>query len=584
MDLYAKKYTVLMGTEPLILWIKNDLVQSAKFMDKKVSLNLDKEAIKLIKDNPTRVVNGNNLLQNQNFTQNVSKMMSSSLDLAMAKGDKKTLSRFARSELVPESIKLDFIAAINRPNGLRGVLTRAVINTNAIFQNLAKKIDRFFDKVADRTANQTLDPHLKKYQLSYVNRAPPFSQKDLGEHVDPKLMQFAEEFYKQKGLKDTLNLDRLSDKIILNEFLEKAVSKGYDLKDSSVAIHKVGNQTYLEGFKSYYNEYLQEEKKGFQQTIEDLQKRLYVYELKAAAKNETIEDFKTLSKSLDQSDRIDLLVKNKEYKGMDEEQKRKVEDNHIFNPEPILQRAEELNNMVEIVQAAEPIMETIIDRTPSVDFLDKTVLSKINEEWQQQQTKNRAAAEPTRDFMNISAVRFNGISKDSLDRWGETAKSHSRADAGVIDAFISASLRNANELVKIGVLKEVSADTNNFKFVDNFAKQSLYNNIDKTVAQIAEANQGKQVTREAHPQNELKERLESITSPESFEKLVMANGKIDPIALQNYTDKIVSLSAALHTQEKANVITREDLRRDDAAWQQSRSQSQEKRQTGGIER
>jgi hypothetical protein len=62
--------------------------------------------------------------------------------------------------------------------------------------------------------------------------------------------------------------------------------------------------------------------------------------------------------------------------------------------------------------------------------------------------------------------------------------------------------------------------------------------------------------------------------PRNFENGI-TNGKIDPIALQQYTDKIVSLSAAIHMQEKANVLTREDIKRDDAAWQQSRSQSQE---------
>ncbi|MDD2653382.1 MAG: hypothetical protein PHX44_10085 [Sulfurimonas sp.] len=568
MDLYAKKWTVLLGSEPLTLWIKNDQVQSAKFMDKKVQLNLDTEAIKLIKDNPTKVVNGNNLLQNQNFTQNVSKMMSSKLELAIANNDKKTLSRYARSDLVPENMKDNFIHAINRPNGLRGVLTRAVNNTNKIIQTLSKRIDRFFDKVADKTANQRLDPYLSDYQLKYVNRAPPFSQKDLGEHVDPKLMQFAEEFYKQKGLKDTLNPDQLSDRIILNEFLEKAVSKGYDLKDSSVAINKVGHQTYLEGFKSYYNDYLIGEKQNFQQTIEDLQKRLHVHELKAAAKNETIEDFKTLSKSLDQSDRIDLLVKNKEYQGMDEEQKRKVEDNHIFNPEPILQRAAELQNIAEIVQSVTPIVETVIDRTPTVDFLDKTVLSKINEQWQHQQTVNRQNATPTRDFMNISAVKFNGVSKDSLDRWGETAKSHARADAGVIDAFINASLRNANELLKIGVLKEVSKD--NFKFVDNFAKQSLYNNIDKTVAEIAEANQGKHVTRETYSKDEIKERVAHMSSEQSFKDMLTPSGELDSKKLYDYAQKLQSVAAALHEQESpSKAVTRDELQRANQGAQKS---------------
>ncbi len=579
MDLISRKYTVLMGNEPLTLYIKNDQVQSAKFMDKRVHLNLNAEAIKLIKDNPTKVVNGNNLLQNQNFTQNVSKMMSSKLELAIANNDKKTLSRYARSDLVPENMKNDFIHSINRPNGLRGVLTRAVLNTNAIFQSLGKKIDRFFDIVSDRVANKKLDPYLSEYQLKYVNRAPPITEQDAKGHVDPKLMQLADEFHKEKGMdKRAVHFEQLQDKMLLNEFLERATKKGYDLKDAKLALYKVeGEATLNAAFDKTTNQNIQ-----LTVQIYELQKKLQVYELKAASKNETIEDFKTLSKDLDQSDRIDILVKNKEYQQLPEAEKRKVEDNHIFNPEPILQRAEELSNMVEIIQAAQPIMETIIDRTPSVDFLDKTVLSKITEEWQHQQTVNRSNPEPTRDFMNISAVRFNGVSKESLDKWAAVAKSHSRIDSTTIDKFVDASLRNAKELVKAGVLKEVAADS--FKFVDNFAKQALYQNIDKPVAQIAEANQGKQVTREIHPQNELKERLQSITSAENFEKMVLQNGKIDPIALQQYTDKIVSLSAALHTQEKANVLTKDDLRRDDVAYQQYRSQSQAQKQEGGIER
>src|SRR3989338_3562142 len=176
MDFISKKYTVLMGNEPLTLWIKNNQVQSSKFMDKKIQLNLDEEAVKLIKDNPTKIVNGSNLTNNEDFTRKVSKMMSSKLELAIAKNDKKTLSRFARSELVPEDMKLDFIAAINRQNGLRGVLTRAVNRTNAVFQNLAKKIDRFFDKINDKIANRELDPHLTKFQLREITKAPPITQ------------------------------------------------------------------------------------------------------------------------------------------------------------------------------------------------------------------------------------------------------------------------------------------------------------------------------------------------------------------------------------------------------------------------
>jgi hypothetical protein len=344
MSLISKKYTILMNKEPLEVWINGGEVKSARFMGKRVQLSLDSEAIKLIKDNPTRYVNGSNLTDNLNFTQNVSKMMSSKLEYAMATGDKKTLSRFARSDLVPENQKNDFIAGINRPNGLRGILTRAVNNTNAIFQNLAKKIDRFFDKVSDRVANKKLDPYLSEYQLKYVNRAPPLSSEDFQKHLDPKLMQAAEQFYKDNGFSSSksLKFKSVDDKIKLNQFLETALQKGHSLADANAAIHKVKQQAYLEGFESYYNDYRNEEKKGFESTIKDLEKKLHVYELKEASKNETIEDFKTLSKSIDQSDRIDILIKNKEYQRMPEEQKRKVEDSHIFNPEPILQRAQEL--------------------------------------------------------------------------------------------------------------------------------------------------------------------------------------------------------------------------------------------------
>ena len=139
MEFIAKKYTVLMNNEPIEIWIKNNQIKQSRFMEQKVKLDLDLETIKQIQSFPTRVVNGANLQENKNFTQATSKIMSQHLDMAIAKNDKKTLSRFARSDLVPESSKENFIEAINRPNGLRGLLVKAANKTNAIFQNLAKK-------------------------------------------------------------------------------------------------------------------------------------------------------------------------------------------------------------------------------------------------------------------------------------------------------------------------------------------------------------------------------------------------------------------------------------------------------------
>ncbi|MDO8454959.1 MAG: hypothetical protein Q7S59_10355, partial [Sulfurimonas sp.] len=202
MDFIAKKYTVLMNNEPIEVWIKNEEIKKAQFMNKKIALDLSQETIRQIQDNPSRTVNGNNLISNSDFTKNVSKMMDSQLNLAIAKNDRKTLSRFARSELVPDANKEAFIEAVNRQSGIRGVLTRAVNKTNSIFQNLAKKIDRYFDKVKENVANKKLDKYLEEYQLKEFNKAPPLKDINLSQHVNPKLAELAEEFVKKNDVKE----------------------------------------------------------------------------------------------------------------------------------------------------------------------------------------------------------------------------------------------------------------------------------------------------------------------------------------------------------------------------------------------
>lgn len=570
MDFISKKYTVLMGNEPLELWLKNGQVQSAKFMDKKISLHLDESAIKLIRDNPTKIVNGNNLTGNENFTKTVSKMMSSKLELAIAKNDKKTLSRFARSDLVPENMKLNFIQAINRQNGLRGVLTRAVHRTNVIFQNLAKKIDRFFDKVTDKVANKKLDPYLSKYQLQHVNKAPPLNEQDVRGHVDPKLMVLAEEFFKQKGLdKRLFDPDRLSDSIILNEWLDKAVSKGFDLKDSKIALYKVETKANLEA-----NTDLLFEKAGevsdLNRTIRDLKDRLHTYEKVEASKNTTIKDFETLSKDLSAVDKIDVLAANKEYLSMSPEEQTKFEDLHIFKYEPLKERLAEIQAIQK--ELKEPKVETIIDRTPTVDFYDKAIQGKITEEWQKQQTINRESASPTRIFMNFSAVKFGGVSKPALDKWALAAKSNG-AEAAIVDKFVDASLRNAKELEKIGIFKEQAPGE--YKFVDNFAKEALYKNIDKTVAQISEANKGIQKEVSIN-KDEIKERVAHMSSEQSFKDLLNSSGELDSKKLYDYAQKLQSVAAALHEKESPSIaVTREDLQKADRGSEKQKSQGAE---------
>ena len=570
MDFVAKKYTVLMGNEPIDLWLKNGQVKKAYFMDKRIDLNLNENAIKQIRDNPTKIVNGNTLKNNINFTKSVSKMMSQKLELAISKNDKKTLSRFARSKLVPENMKDNFIEAINRPRGLRGMLVKATNKTNAIFQNLAKNIDRFFDKVNDKIANQKLDKHLQEYQLKEFNKAPPLNEKDMKKHLDPKLYDLAQNFFKETGLRDRkFNPELTEDKILIDKFLKIGAKHGFSVTDTQIAMHQYDDELVQEanGFLL-----LQEKNKAsdLKNEIESLKKDLNVFQKINGSKNETIEDFKNLASEIEPTDKIDILIENKAYQNMSETEKQEFENKELYKQEPIAERANEVKNIVKVIDKAQEF-QTLQDRNSTVNFSSKNTKDEIVEKWRELQKINRLEQAQNRDFMNISAVRFGGVSTNALNNWSESAIKRG-VDEKIVNKFKDATLRNSDELVKAGIFKEpVNGE---YKFVDQFAKESLYKNLDKTNEQIQQANKGNSVQVEINPKDELQERVQNLSSPKSFEKMVGQDGQIDSQKLHEYAKQLQALATQLHTQETSNVVTREDLRRADKAA--DKQQQQEK--------
>lgn len=567
-----------MGNEPLELWLKNGQVKNANFMDQKVALDLDPDTIQEIRDQPSRVVNGSNFTENLNFTQNVSRMMSQKLELAIRKNDKKVMSRFARSNLIPEDMKQGFYQAVNRPNGLRGMLVRAVNRTNGVFQNLAKKIDKFFDKVNDRVANQKLDKYLSEYQHREFNKAPPVVAAELQRHLDPKLMQMAEAYFKQeytdKKLEINMNPTAGSHHAQLeNEFLKKGVAHGHTIHDSKIALYQImQNKIDMEQMQ-VLNVASQDSTK----MIAELRGKLEVFELKEASKNETLEDFQTLSKKLNPMDKIDLLVENKAYLALNEAQKQEFEDKHLFNAqEPIQERAEEMKAILEVVQKSpkNETKEIIFERNTSLNFASKNQKEAINATWQKLQIRNRQEQVPTREFMNASAVKFDGVSEKSLQLWAQHAIKNG-VDATITAKFVDASLRNAEQLSKAGILKK-EASTGEYRFVDNFAKESLYLNLNAPVAYIQKVNQGTQKEIAVNPQEELKERVAQISSPLSFEKLLDQEGNIDSQQLHKFAEHLTQLATQLHQQEKANIVTMEDVKIANNGYAQHQSASMER--------
>ncbi len=567
MDFIAKKYTILMNDEPVTLWIKNNQIKQSKFMDQKVQLDLNIDTIKQIKDHPTRIVNGANFSENIDFTEKMSKMMSQQLELAIAKNDKKTLSRFARSDLVPANMKENFTEAINRPRGLRGLLVNAANKTNAIFQNLVHKIDHYFDRVRDRVANQKLDKYLEEYQLKEFNKAPPVASLDLSKNVDKKLKNLSQEFVKNNGIKK-LDETKISDKILQNEFMQKATRAGLNPIEAKTALF----QTVLEN--QHQQDYFTKSSQvaDMQSTITELKNKLEVFEKKEAGKNETLEDFKILTKNMDKVEAIDILIENKEYLKLDTQAQKELEDTHIFSKEPLQERAAEIQKIDKVFQGPkqQPKKEIVFERNATTNFKAQITKDEIVQTWSKLQKINREQQAQNRDFMNISAVRFGGVSQKNLEKWQENAVQNG-ANKGITQKYVDASLRNAKELEKVGILKE--NQPGEYKFKDAFAKEVLFKNLDKPVAELEALNKGIQKEITINPKEELKERVAQISSEKSFEKLLNKEGNLDSQQLHKFAEHIQQIATQLHQVEKANVVTQDDLKLADQA--QTKTQSRD---------
>jgi len=584
MDLIAKKYTVLMNDEPIDIKIKNGKVVNAKFMDKKVDLSLlNVNTLNQIKDNPTRVVNGNNLIDNKNFTATVSKMMSQKLDMAISKNDKKTLSRFARSNLVPDNMKDNFLEAVNRPTGLRGLLINAANKTNNIIQKMAQKVDNYFDRVKENSlSNRNIDKYLEKYQMKEFNKAPPLKDLDLNQSVHKKLVPLAKEFVRNNNITE-LSDNKLGDKLLQDEFMKKAARMGLNPIEAKTALaqtvqenqHKEVYDINVEKLSTQNNKI-----NDMSAIIKKLEEKIDVYAKKEAAPNQSIEDFKALTKGMNAVDKIDILLENKAYQGMSETQKLAFEDKVLVEKkDTIHEKAQEVKEISKkLVQplkqnSAEP--EVIMDRTPTINLKDPAVKKEMMNTWKELQSVNQKSAEPNRNFMNISAVAFGGISTKSLDKWSEKAKANG-VDPEIVEKFKEASIRNAKELEKAGILKQ--STVGEFKFVDKYAQETLYNNIEKTVEQIETKNKGTEVyALHEKAKEELTERIKDLSSEKSFERLINKDGKLNPQELHKFAEHLQTLSMQVKLEEKANNV---NIDKNDLNLAEKQQESSKEQQRG----
>ena len=258
-------------------------------------------------------------------------------------------------------------------------------------------------------------------------------------------------------------------------------------------------------------------------------------------------------------DKIDILVENKDYQKLSQTEQMKIENDLL--KEPLETRAEIAKQLVDIakeVQTQKPKTTIEYDRTPSIDFRKDDIKGEVTKTWSELQKINREQQAQNRDFMNISAVRFNGVSQKSLEKW-ETNAIKNGATEEIAKKFVDASLRNAAELEKAGILTQ--KEPGEYRFKDSFAKETLYQNLDKPVAELEEINKGKKVeVQQGIQKNEVIDEIQAISSEKSFEKIVSASGEIDADKLQAFADRLSQVAQIAKSQEQNVNITKDDLK------------------------
>ncbi len=115
---------------------------------------------------------------------------------------------------------------------------------------------------------------------------------------------------------------------------------------------------------------------------------------------------------------------------------------------------------------------------------------KIKDKWSELQSLNRNSEdmEIERQFIILSALKFDGVSLDSLESWKTWSMEKRNINEEVADKFIENSIANAEELTQIGILKKAGDDT--WKFTDRYAKETLFNHYASSYLDIELANFG----------------------------------------------------------------------------------------------
>ncbi|MDD2698802.1 MAG: hypothetical protein PHF17_08390 [Arcobacteraceae bacterium] len=178
MDLIAKKYTMIIGNEPITFYVKNNeiLLGKSEFMGKRIDFSLPRNVIENLHNFKSKTINAQSFADNQEVKRGLSIHINRQLEIALAKKDTARLERFSQSGLVPENSKKQFVEIMTAPKGIRKILSATVKASNKAFAKVTNSIANIIDKnieierLQSKVNNLQAQMDLKNNQDSTMNK------------------------------------------------------------------------------------------------------------------------------------------------------------------------------------------------------------------------------------------------------------------------------------------------------------------------------------------------------------------------------------------------------------------------------
>lgn len=197
------------------------------------------------------------------------------------------------------------------------------------------------------------------------------------------------------------------------------------------------------------------------------------------------------------------------------------------------------------------------DRTNTLTFNSKKEKDVLNKLWKETQDTNRSKSEEDIkapiEFINVSAVKFEGINLHKLNEW----KNNVTLPGDQAEKFVELSIKHAKDLVNIGILK--TNDNEIFSFTDNFAKETLFKNYDKSLDELEILNLGtKKLREEFNKINSIEKNGKDVTKQDTDSKkiteVVVVADEEQSISVPENNKEVIS--STNHSLEDNELITK----------------------------